>query len=509
VYATVRNERHPFAGDVVNQRVGNRTPYRISTRDIVTPELARLLLIVADGVRPDILQQEMDEGRAPAMAALRASGGLYQVTSSFPSVTGPAYVPFLMGRHAGSVGLPGLRWFDRARQIRWSAANARSYAGIDIWHVDRDVAQDAPTLFELARPSLSGMSMLGRGATAGNIGRSVAWTVRAAIPHFRGDILGWRTAERAATAEFLRQFAKSRPRFSVLAITSPDKYSHKFGSDSQHVRDAIADTDRAIARATAIATEGGWRDTLRVWVVSDHGHAPVSQHDDLHGWLESQSLRVLAHPHLRTRRPDVALMVGGNAMAHVYLEPSARTRTWWPTHAARWTKLHDALLARTPIDLAAVATSATTVNISHAARGTAELRLTNAGEETRFDYDARNGDALQLGGSFNALNDRDAWAVCATSPYPDAIVQLLALCTTPRAGDIIVSAAADWDLRDRFEPVPHVSTHGALLRDQMLVPLLLDAPISGTPQRTADVMPSVLAALGLPLPPGLDGRSFC
>ncbi len=471
-------------------------------------EQPRLMLVVADGVRPDVLQQEIDAGRAPAMASLLAHGGLHRVTSSFPSVTGPAYVPFLMGRHAGSVGLPGLRWYDRSRTLRWSSASARSYAGIDIWQVDRDVAGDAPTLFELARPSLSGMSLLGRGATVGNIGRSVMWCVRAAIPHFRGDTLGWRTVERAATAAFLRHFAAAQPRFSILAITSPDKFSHKYGSDSEPVRNAITDVDTAIGRAMAIATKGGWREALRVWVVSDHGHAPVSQHDDLHGWLESQSLRVLAHPRLHTRNPDIALMVGGNAMAHIYIDPSSRTREWWPTHAPRWSRLHDAVVAREPVDLVAVATSADAVRVSHATRGTAEIRWDKRADGIRFDYDAHNGDALQLGGSHRALDDRDAWTLCATSPYPDSIVQLLTLCTASRAGDIVLSAADGWDLRDRFEPVPHVSTHGALLRDQMYVPLLLDAPVGGSPQRTADVMPSVLAALGLPIPPGLEGRSF-
>ena len=444
------------------------------------------------------------------MAALRARGGLHTVTTSFPSVTGPAYVPFLMGRHAGSAGLPGLRWYDRARALRLSPANARSYAGIDIWHVDYDIAPAMPTLLELARPSLSGMSMIGRGASIGNVGRSLAWTVRAAIPHFRGDLSGWRRAEHAAIEAFFRVFRKTRPRFSVLAITSPDKLAHKFGSDSPQVRDSIADVDVSIAQAQAIAADGGWLDTLRVWVVSDHGHAPVTQHDDLHGWLESRALRVLAHPHLYTRRADVALMVGGNAMAHLYLEPATRTRTWWPAHAARWEATHDALVARDPIDLAIVAMSPDSLRVSHATRGSAVICRTPAHDprDARWDYDAQHGDPLQLGGSHRGLSDEDAWSLCSTSPYPDALVQLHAVGTSPRAGDVMLSAAAGWDLRSRFEPVAHVSTHGALLRDQMLVPLLLDAPIARQPQRTADVMPSALDALGLPIPDGLDGRSF-
>ncbi len=474
----------------------------------VTKIDARLLLVVADGVRPDVLQEELDAGRAPAIAALRDCGGLHTISSSFPSVTGPAYVPFLMGRYPGSVGLPGLRWFDRARTLRWSPTHVRSYAGIDIWHVDHDVDAASPTLFELARPSLSGMSMLARGASIANVGRSLLWTIRAAIPHFRGDTLGWRRTERAATSEFLRVFAATRPRFSVLALTSPDKFSHKFGSDSPSVRGAISDLDAAVATARAMAINGGWSESLRIWVVGDHGHAPVSHHDDLHGWMESQSLRVLAHPRILTRNADVALMVGGNAMAHVYFQPSSRDRVWWPAHASRWQPWHDTLLAREAIDLIAVALSADRVRVSHAVRGVAEIRRVGAGREARWDYDARAGDVLQLGGTVRGLDDSAAWALCAESPYPDALVQLVALCGSSRAGDMVLSAAAGWDLRARFEPVAHVSTHGALLREQMLVPLIVDGPVARAPQRTADVMPSVLDALGLPVPGGLDGRSF-
>ena len=54
----------------------------------------------------------------------------------------------------------------------------------------------------------------------------------------------------------------------------------------------------------------------------------------------------------------------------------------------------------------------------------------------------------------------------------------------------------------------HASTHGSLHRDHMLVPLLVSRPVNGTPRRTADVMPSALAVLGLPAAHDLDGSSF-
>jgi hypothetical protein len=42
----------------------------------------------------------------------------------------------------------------------------------------------------------------------------------------------------------------------------------------------------------------------------------------------------------------------------------------------------------------------------------------------------------------------------------------------------------------------------------MMVPLLVNRPARRTPRRTVDVMPSALAALGRPVPDGLDGESW-
>ena len=468
----------------------------------------RLLLVIADGVRPDVLAEEIDAGRAPTLAALRARGSAHAITSSFPSVTGPAYVPFLMGRHPARAGLPGLRWYDRSRSLRWAPGQSRSYAGIDIWHVDRDVAPDVPTLLEYAQPSLAAMSMIGRGATHGRIGRGVGWMLRAAPAHFRGDLPGWQRVERQATAAFLTRFAAVRPRFAVLAILSGDKFAHKYGSHSAPVRAAIADVDAAVARALEIAERDGWRDSLHVWVTGDHGHAAVRAHDDLHGWLEGEGLRVRAHPQLNVKHPDVVLMVGGNAMAHLYLAPGERQRRWWGSHAPRWDRLLDRLVVRDAIDLVAVSTAEDTVLVRHAGRGAAEVQRVDGPRGTRWSYLCREGDPLQLGGTLRDLDACTAWDVTAASAYPDALVQLSWLGASARAGDVLVSAADGWDLRARFEPVAHVSTHGALLRDQMLVPLLVDLPVARVPQRTTDIVPSALDLLGIATDSPFDGRSF-
>lgn len=466
-----------------------------------------LLLIVADGVRHDVLREEIDRGNVPAIAALCERGSFSTVSTCFPSVTGPGYVPFLTGRFPAPLGVPGLRWFDRSRKVGLWPAYSRSYSGIDIWHLDRDLDPKVPTLFELAQPSLSVMSMLGRGAGA-NIGRSVRFMLRVSPSHFRGDLDAWRSVERVATQDFFRRFERHRPQFATLAVTSADKRAHKEGPTSPGVRAAIHDINAAVVTAQEIASRGGWSDELTIWLVGDHGHAPVMHHEDLHGWLQQQKLRVRAHPNVFQRSADVALMVGGNAMAHLYVDADNRTRRFWPQLSERWQALHDALLERPSVDLAAVAMSDNVVRVSSNTAGSAEIRRRPAGTEHCWEYVTLTGDPLQLGGNLHALSASAAWEACAQTQYPDAIVQLSSLVTAARSGDIIVSAARGWDLRSRFEPVVHVSTHGALLDDQMMVPLILDRPFARKPQRTADVAPSALELLGLPALAGLDGQSF-
>jgi len=474
-----------------------------------TAGATRLLVVIADGVRPDVLAEEMNHGNLPAMARLRDRGGMYEVSTSFPSVTGPAYAPFVMGRHPAHVGMPGLRWFDRSRSLRLSHGQSRSYSGVDIWHVDGDLDTDRPTLYDLVQPSLAGMMMIARGATEGRVGRGVGWSLRAAYAHFRGNMADWRHTEQAAAAEFMRRFERTAPRLSMLGLLSPDKLAHKFGSHSEIVRTSIRDVDDAIARAQAIATRGGWIDSLRIWVTGDHGHAPVSQHDDMHGWLSSLGHRVLAHPKLGVRNADVALMVGGNAMAHVYLDPAERTRRWWPSLAAKWQRVLDGLISRESTGLVAVAEDQHTVRVHSAQQGSATVSRTRAGHDARWNYVTTDGDPLQIGGTLRDLDAVAAWDACSESPYPDALVQLTSLMPSSRGGDIVVSAAEGWDLRSRFEPTPHVSTHGGLLREQMMVPLILDAAPARAPQRTSDVVPSALELFGIdPGPHGFDGRSF-
>ena len=465
---------------------------------------ASVVIVVADGLRPDTLAAALDASALPALSRLRAEGGLHTVVSCFPSVTGPAYLPFLTGRHPGTVGLPGLRWLDRARAVRGVRRRARSYAGIDGWSVNEDLDAAAPTLFELA-PALGAFSVVTRGLPRErNIGAGPRVALRVARAHFTGEIDRWLEMDRDVAAELRRRARSLRPRIVFAAFTGVDKASHACGHDAPLVREALSIVDDAVAGLRLDAEmDGRWRE-MHLWVASDHGHSPVATHDDLHRLLESWGYRVLAHPWLARRRADVAVMVSGNAMAHLYPEPAARTRHSWSSQPTRWNELVQRLLARPSVDLVLVSHAPDRCEVRANGRGSAMIESLRDG---RFAYRPVDGDPLALGAGGEACADE--WLERSIGgDYPDAVLQIARLAGAARSGEIVLSASRGWDFRSGWEPVAHVSAHGALHRDHMLVPLLLARPAAGTPRRTVDVMPSALTALGLAAPEGLDGRSF-
>ena len=159
------------------------------------------VILVADGARPDTLRAAMDAGHLPALDALRRAGGAHDVTSVFPSVTGPAWVPFLTGRHPGTVGIPGIRWWDRTGARAYAHGTARSYVGFEALRQDGDLDPAVPTLFELAERPLAALTPLGRGLPDGaRLGTAIHHWPRLAWTHFRGDIAGWLRLERALAA---------------------------------------------------------------------------------------------------------------------------------------------------------------------------------------------------------------------------------------------------------------------------------------------------------------------
>lgn len=462
------------------------------------------MIIIADGARPDALASAIEAGELPALARLRSEGTMCSITSAFPSVTGPAYAPFLMGRYPGNVGLPGLRWYDRSHKTAVLPGHSRSYVGPEMRFVDSDIDSSSPTIFELAKPSIGALSVICRGLKKGErIGQSLPFVARTAITHFRGNVKGWLAIDRSVGREVARRLRTQPVRFAFVALTGIDKTSHAAGHSAPLVGEALRIVDDTVAQIRRDAeTDGRWK-RMHLWVGSDHGHSPVKEHEDLAGLISRWGYDTLAHPWVFKRSADVAVMVSGNAMAHVYLDLDRRARPWWPALGERWSDLAERLSSRESVDLLILPTGPTSCQIRSRSRGLATLKWTS----TTYSYCPETGDPLGAGEQIS-LTDEEAYDAMLETDYPDALVQIARLSASPRSGEIILSAAREWDYRSKYEPIPHVSSHGALHRDHMMVPLILNRRPARQPRRTVDVMPSALAALGIRPPREIDGAPF-
>lgn len=467
-----------------------------------THHTMRVIVLLADGARPDTLAAALDRGQLPAMRRLREEGALYELTSTFPSVTGPAYAPFLMGRFPGPVGLPGLRWFDRSRTACSFPDYSRSYVGYQMSEVDGDLDPTVPTIFELVHDSVAALSVITRGLPRHR--QLAALTLRSAVralhTHLRGDAARWLDVDRDVSRYVVDHVGDDPARFLFAAFTGVDKTSHADGHTGARVTDALRIVDDTVAAVRKrLESRGDWKDTW-LWITSDHGHSPVRKHEDLVAVVAAQGFRVMAHPFVHRIRPNAAVMVSGNAMAHVYLELGLRERPFRQRLGPAGERLAQQLVERESVDLLLVPVDPATCAI-RSRRGDAIVR-TRGGT---YSYERQDGDPLGLGADVTSVSANDAHAATARSDYPDAIVQIASITAAERSGDLILSASRGWDFRARFEPIPHRSAHGALHREHMVVPFLTNRKLTGTPRRTADLMPTALAALGRPIPPGLDG----
>jgi hypothetical protein len=166
---------------------------------------------------------------------------------------------------------------------------------------------------------------------------TVRSALRATVTHFRGRAERWLDVDRESADVVVRRMRDERPDFLFAAFTGVDKASHARGHDDPLVHEAMSIVDDAAARLRDDAERAGWWDDTHLWIVSDHGHSPVHTHEDLAGVVGATGggRRTVAHPWSAGIAPDAAVMVSGNAMAHVYVDLDRRTRAWWPALADR------------------------------------------------------------------------------------------------------------------------------------------------------------------------------
>jgi len=465
----------------------------------MTATSRRVVFVLVDGVRPDVIRHLLDRGDLPELARwVREPGGMTVGTTVFPSTTGVAYIPFLYGCFPGTAGIPGIRWLDRGTAAggpadQWRAA--RSYCGVQAGWINRDLTC-GPSIFELVPESYAICTPLTNGLRPGAHLIPGRRALLGALAHYAGTY----PALDRAVAEAWVHTATRDWRFLFVVFPGPDGLAHLYDPWHPKVLAALRDIDRALGAFMRRARRGG--DVPVMVVAADHGASVMRHHEDIALRLEEWGVPTLRHPmHVWRRGARAAVMVSGNAGVQVYFDPRAgraapRTESELPADVV------DRLVALPAVRAAAYRDGAGGVIVR-----TADQRARLREVQGAVRYEPLAGDPLGLGGVLQ-LDDREMLARSRATDVPDAPRQLLQLFRSPRAGDLALGASLGNDFRGPWEIPEHKAGHGSLIADHAEVPILASVPLPDAPLRTVDLMPAMLELLGVAVPTGIDGVPF-
>lgn len=468
--------------------------------------MRRCLLLLIDGLRPDVAEAELTAGRLPQLARLVARGGAGRAVTAFPSTTSVSYLPFLTGCTPGRCNVPSIRWLDRTSYDgRWwkNRDAVRSYCGYQAGMLDQDITPDVRTVFELVPESIGIFTMIARGLTPERNPAGAERQFWGAVAHYAL----WHQPSDEAVARHLLQAVEGPSRFVFAQFPAVDGYTHQATPTAASVMGSLHRVDEIIGRVVErLSARGELADTL-ILVVSDHGASVVHRHLDLAQWFRARGVPTMSHPVVWERNPAAAVMVAGNGSAMVYAQPDLPRPRRWPMERLRrpdafgaGTDLVARLLAEPAVAMVAAEAADDAVTVADEA---GEATITRA--HGTITYRPGSGDPLGLGSQFSGTH-REWLAHSWHAPMPDAAYQLLDQFRAARTGDLVVIGNEGWDFRDRFEVPEHRSGHGSLIRAHMHTPLWSNRRLGSVPLRTSDLFPTMLDWLGEAIPDGIDGE---
>jgi arylsulfatase A-like enzyme len=413
-----------------------------------------------------------------------------------------AYAPYITGCFPQRTNVTGVRWLDREQYARrkMSISRFRNYVGLGHFMMNRDLSRDVKTLFEILKPSSNIFGTISRGTGV----RRNAFLVRR-VPYALNFLLtgDWAPIDERSNQLLLRA-AQRHERFTFHTTLQVDEHSHHDGPFSPRAREGYRAFDRAVGALAARLRARGMLQRTLICLGSDHGHSDVTGHFDLEAFFVKRGLRTLHYPKAFKHwfGCDIACMVGGNGMGHVYL----RGAGWGVIETgeerlARLPGVIDDLLAEEAVDITAWTGAGGVVHV-RSRRGAARVIL---GDDVSYQVDGA--DPFGYGPLPARMSREDALRLTRETEYPDGLVQIAQIFGAPRAGDVVVTARRGWDLRLK-EHREHRSGHGSLHREHMHVPFALNHPFAQGAVRSVDAFPTILKLLGEEIPTGIDGRSL-
>jgi arylsulfatase A-like enzyme len=442
--------------------------------------------------------------------------------------------------------VPGNKWFDRERMFYQDYGYSETYS-----RINQDVR--APTIYELLsdRYTVSIQSPLTRGAT-----RTYDNLITASITWYL-SLLDWTDRLGPLRYEEIAQEVSADPhgqwpKFVHSYFPAVDEYAHRYGCDSWQYKYAVKNADQQIGRICGGLMQAGLFDKTTLVLVSDHGIANIDhgQRFNVGKGLTRQFGRkppATTWPELSTNyyerkeyldRYDTVVAPDGCRKCAVYLrfaEPwserpvnveaastyalAGRSRgsdgrgpaveamaQWLGKQPAVWI----AAVPAGPGEVALYGAAGVTVATRRGAGKGATYRYAVRGGADPLGYQGHPVAGRLIDGAFHSA---DAWfSATVETAAPDIPGQICEMFDSPRAGEIVLFAAAGWGF-SQFER----AGHGSITAEEMFVPMIWAGPgiAAGgkvVRARNCDVAPTILDILGvsdrLANHPPMDGVSL-
>ena len=251
------------------------------------PGPRHVLVISLDGVYPQLYLSESPQLHLPNLLRLKREGSYAEgVVGVYPSVTYPSHTTLVTGRLPAEHGVysnlssrePGKNvndWFWYANAIKvptlWDEARRHhlTTAGVS-WPVTAGAAIDwnVPEIWDPSTEERFDLQYVTRFATPGLIPEVLA-SLGPPAPGTDTDTL------RTRLAVYL--IKKYRPNLMLVHLTEFDNVQHQAALGSPETVAALEHLDARVGEILQAVEEAGLKDSTDIFVVSDHGFAPIDR----------------------------------------------------------------------------------------------------------------------------------------------------------------------------------------------------------------------------------------
>ena len=480
-----------------------------------------LTYFLIDGLSKSVFEAEIRKNNLPNIQSLM-DRGVYIANgiSSFPSMTGYGFYPFLTGVDATKSGILGLRWFDRSLNF----GNLRNYVGRTHIHMNQDILS-RKTIFEYFPDqfTVSINSYMNRGAKkqimtgwshfSAKFQNSWIFKRLNAIPLIGPSIAPNIFETEALVMDYALEDLERIPKIHWITFTSLDAYHHMNGMDHNYVK-LLRFIDSLIGKYLQKNKELGQEDSRIYALISDHGVRDVHKNLDLADhFMKKFDLRFsmgnsinflgsgLNTPLEDVEETDGFIALNGNLMSFLYLKDTYKPypQNWrgrLPYQTLRKYPLNLQMKRSEKgkrnkyIDLVHEITQIKGIEfviyqkskhevVVHQKGGVGMIRGNGRGYRYSYKrkdplgYSMHKKTARLINGYFHS--SRKWLEASFDSEYPDAIHRVFKLLQHPKSGDVVIVASKGYDMGNNYELIVKNfrGGHGGLHAENLRVPYII------------------------------------